>query len=372
MSKRLAFVDALKAIASQLIVLHHLAFYGPLSDVANELAPAFFSWLSHDARIAVQIFLVISGFLAARTLAPAGALTAVAPLALLGRRYLKLVVPYVAALVLAIVCAAIARRLMLHDSIPNPPTTWQILAHITLLQNVLDFDSLSAGVWYIAIDFQLFTLLLGVLWLARTLGRTGTRVAIVGIVCVAALALVSLLSFNRDANWDNWGLYFFGAYALGVLASWATQGEKKPGWLLLMTAVVIVVLIIDFRSRIAVALVTALALGLAQRWQFIADHPKGRLLAAMGKISYAVFLVHFPVILVINGVFSQLAPESPTANALGIVIAWGASMAVGAAFYRFVESPASRWHASIKVALSEATVRRQPAFKTKCRGALSP
>ena len=51
---RLAFIDALKAIASHFIVLHHLAFYGPMSDVANQLAPTLFSWLSQDARIAVQ------------------------------------------------------------------------------------------------------------------------------------------------------------------------------------------------------------------------------------------------------------------------------------------------------------------------------
>jgi peptidoglycan/LPS O-acetylase OafA/YrhL len=32
---RLAAVDAVKAIASQLIVLHHLAFYGPLAGLAG-------------------------------------------------------------------------------------------------------------------------------------------------------------------------------------------------------------------------------------------------------------------------------------------------------------------------------------------------
>ena len=65
-ASRLAFVDALKAVASQFIVLHHLAFYGPMSDVANDLAPALFSWLSQNARLAVQVFLVIGGFLAAQ------------------------------------------------------------------------------------------------------------------------------------------------------------------------------------------------------------------------------------------------------------------------------------------------------------------
>ncbi|MEY4755596.1 MAG: hypothetical protein RJA34_494, partial [Pseudomonadota bacterium] len=29
---RLALIDALKAIGAQFIVLHHLAFYGPMSD----------------------------------------------------------------------------------------------------------------------------------------------------------------------------------------------------------------------------------------------------------------------------------------------------------------------------------------------------
>ena len=36
---RFVFLDLLRAIAAQLIVLHHLAFYGPLSDTAYDLAP---------------------------------------------------------------------------------------------------------------------------------------------------------------------------------------------------------------------------------------------------------------------------------------------------------------------------------------------
>jgi hypothetical protein len=68
-TSRLAFVDALKALACQLIVLHHLAFYGPMSDHAYSLAPALISWLSQDARMAVQAFLVIGGFLAVRAIA---------------------------------------------------------------------------------------------------------------------------------------------------------------------------------------------------------------------------------------------------------------------------------------------------------------
>ena len=340
---RLAFIDALKAVASQLIVLHHLAFYGPMSDVANGLAPALFSWLSQDARIAVQIFLVIGGFLAARTLAPTGRLIVANPLTVLSDRYFKLVIPYVAAIFLSILCAAIARSLMDHDTIPDPPTLRQMLAHVALLQNILAYDSLSAGVWYIAIDFQLFVLLLGTLWFARAVGDRFISLPVFSILFVSVLALGSLFYFNRDSDWDNWAIYFFAAYALGTLTYWVTESERNPDWLPVIFCVVVVALIIDFRSRIAVALITALALGISRRWGFMESRPGGKFLAYLGKISYSVFLVHFPVLLVMNALFSRIAPEDPTANAFGIGLAWAASVAAGAVFYRFVESQAHRW-----------------------------
>lgn len=342
----MAFIDALKAIASQLIVLHHLAFYGPMSDVANDLAPSLFSWLSQDARIAVQIFLVIGGFLAAKALAPSGQLATSEPLQLLKKRYIKLAIPYMAAIAFSIFCAMIARSLMDHDSIPNAPTAWQMLAHIALLQNILDFDALSAGVWYVAIDFQLFCLLLLTLWAARRTG--GNNIAhFFGLLFVGGLTVASLFYFNRDSDWDNWGFYFFGAYGLGALTYWATAREDKPDWLLVIAGIVATALIIDYRSRIAVALLTALALGISRRWGFLENRPKGALLAYLGKISYSVFLAHFPVVLVINAIFSEIAPESETANAFGVLLAWAASLAAGAVFYRFIESRTNYWQARL-------------------------
>ncbi len=362
---RLVFIDALKAIAAQLIVLHHLAFYGPMSDVAQGLAPALFTWLSQDARIAVQVFLVIGGFLAAKTLAPAGQLLTTSPLALLRKRYLKLVIPYVAAVLLSILCAAIARNVMVNDSIPNRPTLWQILAHIALLQSVLDFDSLSAGVWYIAIDFQLFTLLLGALWLARSVGNRIQATHIPGIAMVAGLVLASLFYFNRDSNWDSWALYFFGAYGLGVMTYWATETDYKPVWLALIAGIVVAALIVDFRSRIAVALFTALALGISRRRGFLESWPKGSLLAYLGKISYSIFLTHFPVILIINAAFTRIAPDSPAVNALGIIIAWAACIASGALFYHFIENRTNRWQELGIDPVLRRLERLIPAFRTK-------
>jgi len=71
-AQRLPGVDGLKGGACVLIVWHHLAFYGPMSDVVHAAAPWLMNWLYTYGRMAVQVFLVIGGFLAACSLAPEG------------------------------------------------------------------------------------------------------------------------------------------------------------------------------------------------------------------------------------------------------------------------------------------------------------
>lgn len=355
-AQRMPFIDALKAVGSQLIVLHHLAFYGPMSDRAYELAPGAIDWLYDNARIAVQMFLVIGGFLAAKSLAPDGRLRTSAPLQLLSRRYLKLVIPFLAAIGVAIVCSAIARAWMEHDSIPDAPSALQFAAHALLLHGVLGIDSLSAGVWYVAIDFQLFALLLALLWLGRHFastrsGSVGDRDRVVGAALVVALASASLYVFNLDANWDDWGLYFFGAYGLGALSFWASGRPRALLWLGALAALVGLALLVDFRSRIAVALAVALALGVARHTGKLESWPGRGLGSALasyfGKISYSVFLLNFPVALVINAAFSRFGSDDPALNAGGMVLAWIACNIAGAVFFHLVENRARQWQERI-------------------------
>jgi peptidoglycan/LPS O-acetylase OafA/YrhL len=340
----MACIDALKAVSSQLIVLHHLAFYGPMSDAAHGLAPGLIDWLSDYARMAVQVFLVVSGFLAVRSLAPDGRLEVRHPVATVWRRYLKLVPPYAVAILVAIVGAAAARTWMSHDSIPAAPHLLQFVAHLLLLHNLLDFDALSAGVWYVAIDLQLFALLVAVLWLARGLGQTFVTgpeqggVSRLGVALVVVLAVASLFGFNRDAGLDAWAIYFFGAYGMGALAWWASDEGRSRLPVLALGLLGLAALMVDFRARIALALATALLLALARRGGWMDRLPASRLTAYFGKISYSVFLVHFPVCLMVNALVSHFVPDMPVLNALGMVVAWVASNMAGAVFYRYVES----------------------------------
>lgn len=337
--ERMPLIDALKAGASQLIVLHHLAFYGPLSDAANSIAPALIGWLSHHARIAVQVFLVVAGFLAARHLAPAGTPQVINPLATIGRRYGRLAGPYLLALIVAIIGSAIARIWLQHDSIPDLPTLQQVIAHALLLQSIFDYDALTAGAWYVAIDFQLFAATVMLLWLAQRLGmRVATRRRY-AVIALSVLAFASLLHFNLDAEWDVWAVYFFGAYALGALAYWSGAQDRSAAWLILLLVAGIAVATINTRPHTIVALSTALALGVSRRTGIPYRLPASAAVSYLGRISYSVFLVHFPVCLVVNALFNRVAPGDPLVGAIGMVVAWGASVAAGALFYRLVEHP---------------------------------
>ena len=339
------WINLFKALASQLILWHHMALYGPMCDVAHELAPVLLDALNEHAKLVVQVFLVTGGFLAAGSLwstpgAQPKASWRDVP-GLCWRRYQRLAKPYLLAVLAAIVAAWLARGLIEHPTIPAAPEPAQLAAHIVLAQDVLGIESLSAGFWYVAIDFQLYAALVLLAVALRGLPGGERQRAAVSVAVVVALVLVSLLWWNLDSSLDAYAPYFVGAYGLGVLARWVRglRATREPAALGLML-IVGVALVVEWRSRIALAGATALLLclvpepravraGLAKAAQSV--------LAFLAQISYPVFLFHYAVILVTGAVVYSQWPDSPEANAWGMVFAWVASLAVGTLIHRAVE-----------------------------------
>ena len=275
-----------------------------MSEVVYEHAAGLFDWLYHDARMAVQVFFVVGGFLAARTLAPDGVAAFSSPLALLWRRYCRLAIPYRDG------DPAERRRCSRRASagwstnhVPGTPTLSQFLrTRLPAARHPRPRGALRRGM----VCRDRFSAV-----------RPDGRIALVRASSGAAGASrrwASPLSvsgcsrsppcfyFNRDPDWDAWALYFFAAYALGALAYWASErthsralaGERwrhlrcYPSWWISGRV---------SSSRLAVAL----AIG--------ARAPDGccpsagqpcRWLSFLGRISYSVFLVHFPVCMLIN------------------------------------------------------------------------
>lgn len=349
-ASRTPLIDMVKAVACMAIVWHHLAFYGPMSDIAYPLAPGLIAWLYDHARIAVQVFLVVGGYLAASSLAPEGVARFRHWGGTVGKRFVRLVVPYAVALVVTVAVAAAVRPWFDHSSVPGTPDFVQLLANALLLQDIFDEEALSAGVWYVAIDFQLFALTASIWAVARMLTATaaGRMAAPLGQGLVVVGTAASLWVFNRMSDLDMWALYFFGAYGLGMLAFWAVHAPRARGWLALMLLLGGVALLIDYRSRILVALLTAVAMVFVLRSPGLRQWQGVRPLVSLGQMSYSVFLVHFAVCMLVNAVFGTLWPASPVINAVGMVLAFVLSLAMGRLLYQLVERHVPTWQTALR------------------------
>ena len=145
----------------------------------------------------------------------------------------------------------------------------------------------------------------------------------------------SVLVFNRQPDGDGLASYFFGSYALGVLAAWGRAaatpaGQRAAAALLLSLAAA--GLALAWRDRLALAAVCAALL----LWQpgrarlALAGAPWLRpAVAQLAAISYAVFLVHYPVSLLVTALMLDELPAGSAPAAAVLVLAWLLSLAAG-------------------------------------------
>lgn len=329
------WVDWGKAIASQLIVWHHLVHYGPLAPRVSAWLPDAVEWLDTRALYAVQVFLVMGGYLAGRSLWPQPGQPRIGPADWAGRvarRWRRLMPLYLAALALAVLAAALARHLMEDEDTPDAPGIGQLLAHLLLAQDLLEQPALSAGLWYVAIDLQLYALLAAMAALVAWAGGATTARwrGGLGAGLLLAAALASITGFNLQDGADVLAPYFFGSYALGVLAAWgrgAPSGAAGTRWGLAIVLLAGIGLLLVWRDRLALA---ALCAGLLW-WQpgRGAARPARRhaVVALLARISYAVFLVHYPVSLAVNALAVHLLPDGAGPAAVALAGTWLLSLA---------------------------------------------
>ena len=342
---RLPVVDLLKVLAAQCILLHHFSAYGPISELVGNAFPNLTLGLYEYGRMAVQLFLVIGGFLAAKQITFLfTSLHHELPvyLKLIAKRYLRLATPYVCALIIAVLSAAIGRTVLDDEFMPSTPSLGQFIAHVFLLNSLLEIDALSAGVWYVAIDLQLFALLIFLTYLSRK------SVQRLQIAC-ALLCVLGMVFFNRMPHLDNWAVYFFASYGLGALAWWARRDQTAPidqtarliGALTLLLG--LAALWLEFRWRLALALITALTLWAwgSARWHENSFLTKQltKHLHSFGNLTYALFLVHFPVLMLINALCASGIFNASELVACGLIfLGWVLSFFFAKLLYNATEA----------------------------------
>ena len=293
-SNRQPLIDMMKVVAAQLIFFHHAAIYGPLGQAWGANDPVLSGWMANYGLMAVQVFLVVAGYLAAQTLSRRSELH---PLLFISRRFHRLARPLWFVLLLTIFLTALTRPWLVGDMLPAPPELFQFLAHVFLLQSALGFESLSAGVWYTAIDFQLYVIMVWLVLLARK-----TKWSPLWPIASAVLMAVSALWVNRHSEWDASGFYFFASYGLGASVFWArTTRWGRPLHFAVLTLMMIA-LVLDWRLRLCVAAFTSIVLWWGAGWQGL-QISISALFSRLNDSTYLFFLLNFPVLIVANTVW---------------------------------------------------------------------
>jgi len=338
--QRLGFIDTLKGICCLLIVLHHLAFYGPMSDAAYPLIPGVIDFFFEYGRMAVSAFLVIGGFLTGQIICKPNVFVKKSVVEFIWSKYIRLVIPYVAAIALAITCSFIASRWMAHSSLSASPKPAQLTSHLFLLQNLLGYESLSAGLWYIEIDFQLFLVTLLLVFFIERLSPASwsygmTHTISIGIIAV--LTMGSLFIFNLNQTLDTTFLYFYSSYGLGILVAYLTRERTAYFFLLLICMTVSLSLYLNFRERILISLIISVLLYMLYQKAWMNARIWATPLTYLGKISYSIFLVHFPISLLLSALFWNLYPKNPLMNLIGMGLSATSSLLVAIVFHRFIE-----------------------------------
>lgn len=367
---RSTYIDALRGIAAFSVACYHITRYGPLPEPASEKIPKFLQlWFDHGW-MGVQVFFVISGFVIAYSVRNAF----VTPGYLANyifRRSIRLDPPYWTTILFVLVLHAILHLHLGFDSpldVPSklePALSWQLLAsHVLYLQNILRFDNLSAGFWTLCIEVQFYLLYVAGQGIAQRFPylkrKTPSDASPVGLLTVfAPLALLSLFVWNGDYDNDMWIIRFFCMFFLGTAAWWALDGRVSQfvfwGYAAAFAGRILLQVhrkswSDDLTVGLIAALVAGISIYIAGRRGRLGTWLNYRVLQYLGKISYSLYLIHFPMSHVITTLGTEVSGKSPSpaVATLWLVLALVASLAAAHVMYVFVEAPSVRFAARFK------------------------
>ncbi|HKD37709.1 MAG TPA: acyltransferase [Pirellulales bacterium] len=352
--ERFAFVDALRGIAALSVAAYHIYRYGPVAKAAASITPSFLDVPLRHGWMGVQVFFVISGFVIAYTLRSAR----ITP-GYLGnfalRRSLRLDPPYWFTILFVIGLYTITTSLFnIEDGLMSEAPTWdQLVAHVFYLQNVLGYTNLSVGFWTLCIEVQfylLFALTLGFAqrltahWSDRAQGAHWLPL----VLCFAPLGLASLFSFSLNPDNTDWLIHFFAFFFLGAMIWWTLEGRMPKVLFWGLVATIVLRQWISPTLDMTVALIVGVTIylviltGRSDRWLNLGW------LQRLGKISYSLYLIHYPVAWIITTLGHELTGDAPIPAEGWLILSLAASIGVAHALHIAVEAPAMRFSRRFK------------------------
>lgn len=376
---RFTFLDGLRGFAAVCIASYHIWRYEPAPYPAEQVVPKPVIWMLEHAWVGVQMLLVLSGFVIAYTLRDT-VITPRTAIAFFARRLVRLTPPY---------WVTISAVVLLHghcvtwgrfpSPLDDPLSAAGVLAQMFYLQDILGYPNLSAGLWTVAIEVQ-FYVVFAIAWglsqriapgeesepvLMLDVRRVPSFLRKINLLVFFALpAAWALFQWNRqDAN-EQWVHHFLFQFFLGMVTWWALD-RIVPVLMFAGTIAVVLSQVLfddslkseDVVAR-AVTLTTIVTVFMVGRTNHLHDWLNWRWLQYLGRISYSLYLVHYPVSHVVTWFGWLACDNSPTpTQATAILLAsLAASIGVGHLVYLAVEVPSNRWAARLKSKSAPVTV----------------
>ena len=358
-------LDGIRAIAVSAVVAYHLGI---------EAMPGGF--------LGVDVFFVLSGYLITSLLLLERDATGSIDL---GRFWMRRARRLLPALLLLLVVAAF----WIHETAPDfelaqrrADLQWTLLygSNWHLIASAQDYFAQGSGVsivrhaWSLAIEEQFYLvwplIVAAALWVARA--RTTILVAVCGAGVAGSIAAMALLHTADDLSRAYYGtdtrvhqLLIGALFAIAMLRMQAVRAPRKLGTpvaALALASLVTTFMYLDDGSSLYYRGLSALVAVLAGAliWGLEVS-PSGALARALGtapmrgigRISYGIYLWHWPVILVVGtpAVVFEWLPDTIGLNLTCIVI----TMAIATLSFALVERPALR-------SAAPAIVRSWPRF----------
>jgi peptidoglycan/LPS O-acetylase OafA/YrhL len=343
-------VHALRGIAAFWVVLFHSYKFGALNSLHLDPASLLTRVVFEFGRGGVAMFFVISGFVIAHSLRESRP-----DLRFVGRfmlrRSVRLDPPYWVSIIVAV---ALSAAIAINNGRPvDLPGAGAVLAHVFYLQELLRVHEISVVYWTLTYEIQFYLVFVLALWaheaMLRSRGPSALRFVVPTLLVGAALVAAA-----QTREWVLHGLFlnFWHAFVAGVLAYWGGVRNSRTAAVLLVPLAAIMLLSASGTAEVfnSPAALTALGLLVAGQVPGLLSRLRSGPLPFLGTISYSLYLLHVPAILIAVSLSFKLFDRFTLGGALAIFASTIAtSLLVASVFWWAIERPSHEFAKKLKL-----------------------